>query len=84
MEEEQISGKKKLITIPLRFKPIEIPRGSGGPRGGQRRGGNRYRTDRDEQQRCKYFYSLVFLKSTLVFLSDFTKSRPTINIISTI
>jgi len=47
-----MSGKKKLITIPLRFKPIEIPRGSGGSRGGQRRGGgNRFRPNRDDQQR---------------------------------
>ncbi|UJR15415.1 hypothetical protein I4U23_002362 [Adineta vaga] len=46
-EEEHTSGKKKLIAIPLRFKPIEIPRGSGG----QRRGGGRFRPNRDEQQR---------------------------------
>lgn len=46
-EEEQLSGKKKLINIPLRFKPIEMPRrgGAGGA------GGNRYRTNRDEQPR---------------------------------
>jgi len=53
LEEEQISGKKKVITIPLRFKPIELQRGSAGSRGGQRRGGNRYRSNRDEP-RCKY------------------------------
>ncbi|CAF3162803.1 unnamed protein product [Rotaria sp. Silwood2] len=50
VEEEHLSGKKKIITIPLRFKPIEIPRGS---RGGQRRGAGRYqdRPYRDDQQR---------------------------------
>ena len=57
-EGEQTIGKKKVISIPLRFKPIEVPRGpagSFGPRGGrgQRRGdgGSRYqeRTNRDEQ-----------------------------------
>ncbi|CAF1645097.1 unnamed protein product [Adineta ricciae] len=46
-EEEHMIGKKKLISIPLRFKPIEIPRNSGA----QRRGGNRFRSNRDEQQR---------------------------------
>ncbi|CAF1017327.1 unnamed protein product [Rotaria sordida] len=51
LEEEHISGKKKIITIPLRFKPIELSRGSAGSRGGQRRGGNRFRSNRDEQQR---------------------------------
>lgn len=45
LEEEQISGKKKVITIPLRFKPIELQRGSANSRFGQRRGGNRYRAD---------------------------------------
>ncbi len=53
--EEQITGKKKIITIPLHFKPIEIPRGgSAGSRGGQRRGTGRYRDrpNRDDQQRC--------------------------------
>lgn len=57
-DEGQTIGKKKVISIPLRFKPIEVPRGpagSFGPRGGggQRRGGGggRYqeRTNRDEQ-----------------------------------
>ncbi|CAF2592826.1 unnamed protein product [Rotaria sp. Silwood2] len=51
VEEEHLSGKKKVITIPLRFKPIELSRGSAGSRGGQRRGGNRFRPNRDEQQR---------------------------------
>ncbi|CAF4653906.1 unnamed protein product [Rotaria sp. Silwood1] len=51
LEEEHIGGKKKLITIPLRFKPIELSRGSAGSRGGQRRGGNRFRPNRDEQPR---------------------------------
>ncbi len=51
LEEEQISGKKKVITIPLRFKPIELQRGSANSRFGQRRGGNRYRANRDEQPR---------------------------------
>ena len=50
-EEEHASGKKKLITIPLRFKPIELSRGSAGSRGGQRRGGSRFRPNRDDQQR---------------------------------
>jgi hypothetical protein len=41
-----------VITIPLRFKPIEISRGgSAGSRGGPRRGGGRFRPNRDEQQR---------------------------------
>jgi len=48
--EEEQAGKKKIITIPLRFKPIDSQRGSGGSRGGQRRGGNRYRSNRDDQQ----------------------------------
>jgi len=47
VEEEHNSGKKKLISIPLRFKPIEMPRGTGG----QRRGGGRFRPNRDEQPR---------------------------------
>ncbi len=51
LEEEQAIGKKKLITIPLRFKPIELQRGSANSRFGQRRGGNRFRTNRDEQPR---------------------------------
>ncbi len=51
LEEEQISGKKKVITIPLRFKPIELQRGSAGSRGGPRRGANRFRPNRDEQPR---------------------------------
>jgi hypothetical protein len=84
IEEEQISGKKKIITIPLHFKPIEMPRGTGGPRGGQRRGGNRFRPNRDEQPRCKYFEILSSFVFYFLFLSYFTKSRPTINIISTI
>ena len=56
--EEQASGKKKVITIPLRFKPIELPRGGpAGSRGGPRRGGSgggggRYR---DQPPRCKGF-----------------------------
>ncbi len=57
-EEEQISGKKKVITIPLHFKPIEIPRGGPmGSRGGPRRGSGRFRDrpSRDDQQRCKEF-----------------------------
>lgn len=46
LEEEQMSGKKKVITIPLRFKPIELQRGSANSRFGQRRGGgNRFRAD---------------------------------------
>lgn len=45
LEEEQASGKKKLIAIPLRFKPIDLPRGSANSRFGQRRGGNRYPAD---------------------------------------
>ena len=52
LEEEHLAGKKKLISIPLHFKPIEMPRGGGGSRGGARRGGNpRYqdRPNRDEQ-----------------------------------
>lgn len=48
-----MAGKKKIITIPLRFKPIEVPRGASGSRGGQRRGGTRFRQNRDDQQRCK-------------------------------
>ncbi len=63
LEEEQISGKKKVITIPLRFKPIEIPRGGpagsrGGPRRGGSGGGGRYRDrppNRDDQPRCTGF-----------------------------
>jgi hypothetical protein len=47
VEEEHLSGKKKLISIPLRFKPIDIPRGS---RGGQRR----FRGNHSDQPRCKY------------------------------
>lgn len=48
LEEEQASGKKKLIAIPLRFKPIDLPRGSANSRFGQRRGGgNRYRADQE-------------------------------------
>jgi len=68
-EEEQTSGKKKIITIPLRFKPIEIPRGGPlGSRGGPRRGGGGggrfrdrpFRDDRafrDDQPRCIEFIS---------------------------
>jgi hypothetical protein len=55
-EEERTSGKKRIITIPLHFKPIEIPRGgSAGSRGGQRRGTGRFRDrpNRDDHQRSK-------------------------------
>ena len=43
--DEQLVGKKKIINIPLRFKPIETPRGSLGGRGG-RRGAPRPSADR--------------------------------------
>jgi hypothetical protein len=59
-EEEQTSGRKRIISIPLQFKPIEGPRGpagSYGSKGGSRRGGGggRYndRPNRDDQQTCK-------------------------------
>lgn len=45
-EEQQASGKKKVINIPLYFKPIEMPRG------GPRRGTGRFRPNRDERTRC--------------------------------
>ena len=69
-EEEQISGKKKIITIPLRFKPIDIPRGGpAGSRGGPRRGGapaaGRYRDrpNRDDQTRCTESFLPIFFSS---------------------
>lgn len=34
--DEQVIGKKKIIQIPLRFKPIETPRGASAGRGGRR------------------------------------------------
>jgi len=46
-EEEQMVGKKKLINIPLHFKPIATGRG-GSARGGRRGGNPRYR-ERTEQ-----------------------------------
>lgn len=46
-EEEQMVGKKKLINIPLHFKPIATGRG-GSARGGRRGGNPRYR-ERNEQ-----------------------------------
>ncbi|CAF0860303.1 unnamed protein product [Adineta ricciae] len=54
-EDEHVSGKKRLITIPLHFNPTELSRGgSFGPRGGPRRGGRyRDRPYRDDQQRSK-------------------------------
>jgi hypothetical protein len=48
-----------------------MPRGTGGPRGGQRRGGNRFRPNRDEQPRCKYFK--IF--SSFIFLPSLFKLR---------
>lgn len=54
--DEQVIGKKKIIQIPLRFKPIEVPRGASAGRGG-RRGGPRPTIDRpaarDEQGQGK-------------------------------
>jgi len=75
-EEEQIAAKKKVITIPLRFKPIEIPRGGpAGSRGGPRRvgsggGGGRYRDrpNRDDQTRCTVFQRSCFF-SIIIFYS---------------
>lgn len=43
-DEEQMMGKKKLINIPLRFKPIETGRGA------RRTGNPRYR-ERNEQSK---------------------------------
>ena len=59
-EEEHTTGKKKIISIPLQFTPIDGPRGPAGgfnSRGGPRRGGgvgrSRDRPGRDDQQQCK-------------------------------
>ena len=54
-EDEHVSGKKRIIAIPLHFNATELSRGgSFGPRGGPRRGGRyRDRPYRDDQQRCK-------------------------------
>lgn len=48
--DEQSVGKKKLIQIPLFFKPIETPRGGSGGRGG-RRGGPRPQAERSAPPR---------------------------------
>lgn len=52
-EDDQATGKKKVISIPLRFKPIETPRGPRrGGSGGPGNAGGRYhdRPYRDDQQ----------------------------------
>ena len=55
IEEEHSTGKKKYISIPLQFKPIETLRGPPSSRGRQRRGGGvRYPSNRDEQQTRKF------------------------------
>ena len=43
-EDTQAGTKKKVITIPLFFNSVDMPRGgAGGPRGGPRRGSGRPR-----------------------------------------
>ncbi|CAF2036097.1 unnamed protein product [Rotaria magnacalcarata] len=52
IDEENTVGKKKIITIPLRFKPVDLPRGG---YGGPRRGAGRVhdRSYRDDYQTSK-------------------------------
>ena len=62
-EEEQLIGKKKLINIPLRFKPIETGRG-GSARGGRRGGNPRYR-ERTEQSKFFFLFRPRFVTRSI-------------------